>query len=173
MLVIYDPLPKLMHEVATDIGTPTAIPPWLDDIERCLGLILKVEEVCVPEIHKRWSQDEAILKTVCDQELDKLASTMKILGVTSHEDKKNILARLWSGCTFTTKAIAAGTRSGENTPDTRKRGFEEEVNPRAESDPIFRSGSIAGAWLKRRRNEPIFKAGIPSGSAVLTRWPQH
>jgi hypothetical protein len=77
--------------------------------------------------------------------------------------------QLWSGCTMTSKEISAGTQSGPNTSRSRRKQFEDIINPRADAYSIFKVGEKIAPFFKRdvgQENDVFFDV-IPAGSAVL------
>jgi hypothetical protein len=81
----------------------------------------------------------------------------------------NISLLLWSGCMMTSKEISAGTQSGPNTPESRRKRFEEIINPRADVYSVFKVGEKISPFFKRKvgQENDVFFDGIPAGSAVL------
>lgn len=77
--------------------------------------------------------------------------------------------RLWSGCLMTSKEMSATTQSGPNTPDSRRKKFEDIINPNSETDIVFRAGQKISPFFKRKieQGDDVFFDGIPAGSAVL------
>jgi hypothetical protein len=77
----------------------------------------------------------------------------------------NIVLRLWAGCLMAAKTIAEGTRSGENTPQSRRDNFAM-IDDAARNDRIFEAGVEAAPAFKGEMDEPYFLDGVPNDSPV-------
>jgi hypothetical protein len=70
---------------------------------------------------------------------------------------------------MTSKEMSARTQTGPNTPDCRKKKFEEIINPCADAHSIFKVGEKVAPFFKRKfgQEDDVFFDGIPESSAVL------
>ena len=81
----------------------------------------------------------------------------------------NLTLRLWAGWLMAAKTIALETRSGPNTPTTRRTAFSGVIDKIAQIDPIFQSGVEAAPAFKELRQQPYSLDGVPEDSAVRLR----
>ena len=78
----------------------------------------------------------------------------------------NIAFRLWHVCLMTSKAISARTQNGPNTPESRRKQFENIINPNS-ADAVFRAGQKVSPRERLGQGNDIFFEGIPAESAIF------
>jgi hypothetical protein len=96
-----------------------------------------------------------------------IQKTRNLLAVDD-DARVNVAFRLWPGCLMTSKAISAGTQTGPNTPESRRRQFENFINPNS-TDAVFKAGQKISPFFKHRlgQGNDVFFEGIPAGSAIF------
>lgn len=139
----------------------------VENVDERAELVDRIGEVLVPDnqqLHK-LPQNEKI------QRLNAISILMKEKFPNEKIINKRIsfALRLWSGCISATKTIALETMDGLNTPEMRRRIFEE-IEPIAQRDPIFMAGVEAATAPKRRHNQCYSFLGVPESSCVR-RYP--
>jgi hypothetical protein len=120
----------------------------------------------LPYIHPAFSSYEKERK---NKFIDCIKEKTRSLVEMDDNSRIKISLQLWSGCMMTSKEISARTQFGQNTPESRRKQFEEIINPRADAYSVFKVGEKISPFFKRKvgQGNDVFFDGIPAGSAVL------
>jgi hypothetical protein len=154
--------PKQLPTSIQDVRTRARL---VDDIDKTMGqhfgsfrLIPYVEgQICVLS----QSLFDAMLEDVTTQ------AKKQINDVDNDNMRNGVALILWSGCIAAAKVIALGTRSGANTPQSRKDVLTNLINPLCDIDELYKAGVETAPVFKSLRKEDVNFDGVPAGSPVL------
>lgn len=147
---------------AEDIGSPMELPLDLQDKQKRADFVDKINHL-FGNISGFYGASEEVKNKYVKQLANEVRRILPRLKA-NNQQIANLTFRLWCGCLSAAKTIALRTRSGVNTPESRKETFEKSINPIALSDEIYKAGVGAAKHFKKLKKEPISLSGVPENS---------
>jgi hypothetical protein len=159
----------IAYALARGLGPPPELPPSMSDVQARARLVQAVNRPFAGEVFDLNNplallQGAAFasgvsIKTFID------ASAPLVPDVSDPIERLNVVLRLWAACLMAAKTIAHETRSGENSPDDRRKRFAM-IDEAAKNDPIFEAGVEAARAFKDEMKQGYSLDGVPEDSPV-------
>jgi hypothetical protein len=148
--------------VAEGLGPAGELPPQLEPVEVRARLVQQMDGPLL------GGSDVLELGEFLGRRLDEISKVAREYLGDMPDDLQRlaVVLRLWSGCLSAAKAIALETRSGPNTPVSRRALFLEFIDPTSARDAMFRAGVEAAPAFKALRDQAVDLEGVPLESPV-------
>src|SRR5262245_19279433 len=121
-----DPNMAIAYALAQGLGPPSELPASLASVQARVRLVKAVNRPFAGEsfpadpvarLQATAFASGASIKALID------TSAPLVPDAPDPIERLNLVLRIWSGCLMAAKTIAHETRSGENTPDDRRKNF--------------------------------------------------